>query len=123
MDTSNTESVVHIGKSCIDERDSGLPDPCLAGLDDANSNALRSLRILGSSVSRQGGTFSGLVNQGATCYLNSLLQNLYFDAELRQSIYNWKYCASEHGEAHRCVTLQVSVFTVIYQFNSSINTD
>jgi ubiquitin C-terminal hydrolase len=32
---------------------------------------------------RSGGEFAGLVNKGATCYLNSLFQSLYFNPELR----------------------------------------
>jgi ubiquitin carboxyl-terminal hydrolase 7 len=31
---------------------------------------------------------SGLINHGATCYLNSLLQTLYNDLPFRQSIYS-----------------------------------
>jgi len=35
--------------------------------------------------------FCGLRNQGATCYLNSLLQSLYMTPELRQAVYEWPY--------------------------------
>ena len=31
--------------------------------------------------------FVGLINQGATCYLSSLLQELYFTPELRRGLY------------------------------------
>jgi hypothetical protein len=33
----------------------------------------------------------GLSNQGATCYLNSLLQSLFMTYELRHGIYQWEY--------------------------------
>ncbi len=32
----------------------------------------------------------GLVNQGATCYLSSLLQSLYMTPEFRQCVYEWR---------------------------------
>ncbi|ETO30867.1 hypothetical protein RFI_06250 [Reticulomyxa filosa] len=32
--------------------------------------------------------FVGLLNQGATCYLNSLLQSMYFTPELREGLYS-----------------------------------
>ena len=35
--------------------------------------------------------YIGLANQGATCYMNSLLQSLYMTAEFRQFIYTWVY--------------------------------
>ena len=35
-------------------------------------------------------TFKGLQNQGATCYMNSLLQALYMTPDFRQMIYKFK---------------------------------
>eukprot|EP01084_Bolivina_argentea_P052274 96020_1 len=35
--------------------------------------------------------YVGLSNQGATCYLNSLLQCLYMTPEFRHSLFKWKY--------------------------------
>lgn len=32
-------------------------------------------------------TYQGLVNEGATCYLNSLLQTLYMTYEFRCNVY------------------------------------
>ena len=37
--------------------------------------------------------FAGLVNQGATCYLNSLLQTWYMTPELRRALYCTCYVA------------------------------
>eukprot|EP01130_Rhizamoeba_saxonica_P000691 TRINITY_DN1062_c0_g1_i1.p1 TRINITY_DN1062_c0_g1~~TRINITY_DN1062_c0_g1_i1.p1 ORF type:complete len:1244 (+),score=371.90 TRINITY_DN1062_c0_g1_i1:66-3797(+) len=41
-------------------------------------------------VSRATG-FVGLSNQGATCYLNSLLQTLYMTPEFRNALYEWDF--------------------------------
>ena len=35
--------------------------------------------------------FVGLINQGATCYLSSLLQSLYMTPEFRAMLYEWRY--------------------------------
>eukprot|EP01130_Rhizamoeba_saxonica_P016185 TRINITY_DN7432_c0_g1_i1.p1 TRINITY_DN7432_c0_g1~~TRINITY_DN7432_c0_g1_i1.p1 ORF type:complete len:1286 (-),score=382.09 TRINITY_DN7432_c0_g1_i1:31-3888(-) len=44
----------------------------------------------GYSMSHASG-YVGLSNQGATCYLNSLIQTLYMTPEFRSAIYNWDF--------------------------------
>ncbi|MDP2439816.1 MAG: hypothetical protein Q8P67_29045, partial [archaeon] len=41
---------------------------------------------------------AGLFNQGATCYMNSLLQALFFSPEFRAKIYSWEYDPLIHGK-------------------------
>ena len=41
--------------------------------------------------------YIGLSNQGATCYMNSLLQSLYMTPEFRTFIYSWDYNAKLCG--------------------------
>ena len=40
--------------------------------------------------------FVGLTNQGATCYMNSLLQTLYFTSELRKAVYQLPTETDDH---------------------------
>jgi ubiquitin C-terminal hydrolase/predicted N-acetyltransferase YhbS len=35
--------------------------------------------------------YTGLSNQGATCYMNSLIQSLYMTPEFRSAVYNWSF--------------------------------
>ena len=52
----------------------------------------------------------GLINQGATCYLNSLLQTLFMLPELREALYGWRYDPSLHGDdASKCIPYQLQV--------------
>eukprot|EP01129_Flabellula_baltica_P012412 TRINITY_DN5607_c0_g1_i1.p1 TRINITY_DN5607_c0_g1~~TRINITY_DN5607_c0_g1_i1.p1 ORF type:complete len:1164 (+),score=303.45 TRINITY_DN5607_c0_g1_i1:400-3891(+) len=41
---------------------------------------------------------TGLSNQGATCYLNSLLQSLYMTPEFRSALYEWSFDESTRKE-------------------------
>lgn len=58
--------------------------------------------------------FVGLVNQGATCYLSSLLQSLYMTPEFRAALYDWHYTGSPQDEA-TCITLQLQKLFVALQ--------
>ena len=51
--------------------------------------------------------YIGLANQGATCYMNSLLQSLYMTPEFRQFIYSWKYNEDLHGNKDYCIPYQL----------------
>eukprot|EP00347_Sterkiella_histriomuscorum_P024007 403332628 len=51
--------------------------------------------------------FLGLSNQGATCYMNSLLQALFMTPEFREFIYKWPYIEDLHGEKDYSIPFQL----------------
>jgi ubiquitin C-terminal hydrolase len=51
--------------------------------------------------------YVGLKNQGATCYLNSLIQALYHTPAFRRSILQWKYDPEVHKKESKCIPLQL----------------
>ena len=52
----------------------------------------------------------GLANQGATCYLNSLLQMLYAVPEFRCFVHHgWEYSPAVHGPPAVCIPLQLQL--------------
>ncbi len=51
--------------------------------------------------------YSGLNNQGMTCYLNSLLQILFMTPEFRFNVLNWKYNQILHGKKEDCIPYQL----------------
>lgn len=51
--------------------------------------------------------FVGLKNQGALCYLNSLIQVLYNISAFRRIVFQWKYDKAIHGEEEYCILLQL----------------
>ena len=59
------------------------------------------------SNSKSQNKYSGLINQGNTCYLNSLLQTLFMTPEFRLNILNWKYDESLHGKKEDCIPFQI----------------
>ena len=53
--------------------------------------------------------FAGLANQGATCYLNSLLQSLYMTPEFRSLVYKWTYVPGQMEEREERLLFLFSV--------------
>lgn len=78
------------------------------------------LRVTGSKfagftfVEKSETGFTGLVNQGATCYLNSLIQALFMLPEFRLALYHWQYDADLHGDEDLCIALQVSLLKMSF---------
>ena len=51
----------------------------------------------------------GINNQGATCYMNSLLQALYMTPELRYALYSWRWTAGRDKPKEECIPYQLQL--------------
>lgn len=77
------------GKGINDDDDDDIPvGPSLKTLWMENKCAAEPEESY-NTRSRTG--FAGLCNQGATCYLNSLVQALYMSPEFRNAVYAWSF--------------------------------
>ena len=86
------------------------------GNNNNNSSGSLSSEIQGSGVStwrsktypnKSNTGLTGLCNQGATCYLNSLLQTLFMTPEVRLALYHWQYNPELDGPERTCIPLQL----------------
>eukprot|EP00049_Salpingoeca_infusionum_P016254 m.329911 g.329911 ORF g.329911 m.329911 type:complete len:1382 (+) comp16043_c0_seq1:225-4370(+) len=66
---------------------------------------IRKLKALNESTRRSKDVFIGLDNLGATCYVNSLLQILFYDLHFRDTIFQWRDNDSPQSSAMRAVQL------------------
>lgn len=53
--------------------------------------------------------FLGLSNQGATCYMNSLLQTLYMTPEFKRALYSWSYSDSPRIPKEESIPYQLQL--------------
>jgi len=63
------------------------------------------------------GGFVGLCNQGATCYMNSLIQALYMTPEFRKALYDWEYNEEFYINPDRCIPYQLQKLFALLQFS------
>jgi len=81
--------------------------PTLANNEDVETAHKKSKDNTSNSTSQNGSRYRGLSNQGATCYLNSLLQSLYMTPEFRSALYSWKYDEEKDGPESECIPFQL----------------
>ena len=64
---------------------------------------------MGPSKTNPNQKYTGLSNQGATCYMNSLLQSLNMSPEFRLKIFQWVYDEEKHGDKKDCIPYQLQL--------------
>ena len=67
--------------------------------------------------------FVGLKNQGATCYLNSLLQALFCTPEFRAAILKYQYDEAAHGPRESCIPYQLQKLFGAMQVRSKVESN
>jgi ubiquitin C-terminal hydrolase len=67
--------------------------------------------------SASAGGFVGLCNQGATCYMNSLIQALFMTPEFRKALYDWEYSEEIYIEADKCIPFQLQKLFALLQYS------
>eukprot|EP00049_Salpingoeca_infusionum_P026790 m.27923 g.27923 ORF g.27923 m.27923 type:complete len:1216 (-) comp8999_c0_seq1:3944-7591(-) len=60
-----------------------------SGSSNINAQVSNANATASTAVAPAGSGFVGLNNQGATCYLNSLIQSLFMTPEFRNALYRW----------------------------------
>jgi ubiquitin C-terminal hydrolase len=84
----------------------------LAEYRSLKAELLDEVRKFGSTHFKPRVSYVGLLNQGATCYMNSLLQMLYMTPEFLHCVYQFSYDPQIHGDEKRCIPLQLqTLFT------------
>ena len=63
------------------------------------------------------------MGQGATCYMNSLLQSLYMTPEFRRALYSWNYDPEKDGKEEHCIPLQLQILFGRLQLSKSRDVD
>ena len=83
------------------------PPPLLDFNYNKNNNLKPLLQPIKEDVEYKKIKYIGLKNQGATCYLNSLIQTLFMTPEFRYELFKWEYNPELNGSQEDCIPLQL----------------
>ena len=89
---------------------SGIPPPppffpvIISQNKNIQSSSLQSIK---EDIEYKKVKYIGLKNQGATCYLNSLIQTLFMTPEFRYELFKWNYNPELNGAPEDCIPLQL----------------
>ena len=105
-----TAAPVPTGEECPFAQSPGEDEEMWARYRAGKEELAQTLRREGVAYFRsaaEGESRVGLLNQGATCYMNSLLQTLYMTQEFREYIFRWRYTPERDGPEDQCIALQL----------------
>ena len=81
--------------------------PPLLNINSNKEKSKSSLESIKENVEYKKIKYIGLKNQGATCYLNSLIQTLFMTPEFRYELFKWNFNPGLNGSPDDCISLQL----------------
>jgi hypothetical protein len=118
MIPGNLENLLKSRRQYIDEVSDVVVGQGSSSSSCAESGSTPSRLGSMSFVDKTTSGFTGLVNQGATCYLNSLVQSLFMLSKFRQAVYDHSYDASSDlSTDENCLTRQLQKLFVMLQYS------
>eukprot|EP01051_Picozoa_sp_SAG22_P001434 SAG22_NODE_56_length_23716_cov_11.146759_13_plen_350_part_00 len=90
----------------VQEAASGLGQAGAGAVGEGGGDPSAGGHSAGEFTPKSATGFVGLANQGATCYLNSLVQAMFMLPAFRAAVLSWKYDPAVHGDERRSVARQ-----------------
>ena len=84
-----------------------IPPPLFNFNSNNNKSSKSSLQPINENTEYKNIKYIGLKNQGATCYLNSLIQTLFMTPEFRYELFKWNFNPELNGSPEDCIPFQL----------------